>query len=191
MKISPRILLLSLLLAPLAQADEVTSATLKEFIAGMADLDAAYLSAHEKKTPIKDFEAVLTVAKARLLEATAKPGVGGDLVRELTAWASVYDKAAQTLAKDPVAEEQRLWRAADDLAALSQMARTLGGLAGAGPRLTSAERKALGGQVESRFGRKVQEYPRGDVSPFASGSRSPFASAMWLVNLAFDDSVKR
>ncbi len=191
MKISPRVFLLWLLLVPVLRADEANVAALKEFIRSTADLDAAYLAAHEKKTPLKDFETALAAGRERLMVAVAKPGVPPDLGRALTAWAAVYEKAGQLLAKDPIGEEQRLWRAADDLAELTQLARTLGGLVGAGARLTPAERQALGAEVEARFGKKVREFPRGDVSPFASGSRSPFASAMWMVNLAFDESVKR
>lgn len=191
MKISPRILLLWLLLVPMLRADEATVAAMKEFIAGNADLDAAYLAAHNKKTPMKEFETALATGRDRLMAAAARPGVVPELARDLKAWAAVCDKAGQLLAKDPTAEEQRLWRAADDLAELTLIARTLGGVVGAASRLTPAERQTLGAEVEARFGKKVREFPRGDVSPFESGSRSPFASAMWMVNLAFDVSVKR
>jgi hypothetical protein len=191
MKIFPRVFLFWVFLASFARADQATVGALKELIGGAADLDAAYLAAHEKKSPLKDFEAALFAGKARLLAAAGKSGVAPDLARELTAWAAVYEKTGQFLQKDPIAEEQRLWRAADDLAALTQLAPTLGRLIGAATRLTAEERRTLGADVEARFGKKVREFPRGDVSPFASGSRSPFASAMWMVNLAFDDTVKR
>ena len=66
-----------------------------------------------------------------------------------------------------------------------KLAETMGSLA----RLSLAERKELGQKVEARFGQKVMEFPRGDTAPFASGSRSPFASSMWILNLQFDVAV--
>lgn len=191
MKILSRVLLLWLLFVPVLGADEANVGVLKEFIGSLAKLDAAYLAAHGKKTPLKDFETALGAGREQLTAATSKPGAAPDLARELQAWAAVLGQAAQFLSQDTVGEEQRLWRAADELASLTHLARTLGGLVGPGTRLTPAERQTLGAEVESLFGKKMREFPRGDVSPFASGSRSPFASAMWMVNLAFDDSLKR
>jgi hypothetical protein len=95
------------------------------------------------------------------------------------------------MSKDSGEDEPRFFRAGDELAELSRIARKLGGSVAPAGKLTSAERRQLWDLVEQRFGKKTLEYPRGDTSPFAANSRSPFASAMWIVLAAFDDSVKR
>jgi hypothetical protein len=191
MKILPRVWFVVVALTCIARGDEAHTKALKQVIDSLAKLDGIYLSVHGKKSPLKELETELLAGKAPLSAAASQTGISADVAKEIRSFASVVENAAQMMAKDTAAEDLKFFRAGDDLAELSHLADRLGKLVGQASRLTNDERRELGSHVESLFGKKVVEYPRGDTSPFASGSRSPFASAIWILNLAFDPTVKR
>ena len=191
MKLSFRFLALSLILAPGLRADPAHAAAMKDYVSSLGRLESVYVAVSTKKTPLKELETTLAAEKVQINAAADRAGVGADLATSLRACAALFDKTVQFMAKDTGEEEPRLWRTADDLAELTRLAKPVGNAVGAASRLTSAERRDLSAQVETNFGKKMIDFPRGDVAPFTSGSRSPFASAMWLVNLSFDETVNR
>jgi hypothetical protein len=191
MKILTRLWFALIALVSIARADEAHMKALKQVVDSMAKLDGVYVAVHGKKSPNKELETALLAEKDLLVAAASAGGVSPEVAREIQAFASVVEKTSQLMAKDTAADDVKFFRAADDLAELTRLAGRLGSSVGPASRLTAAERRELSQHVELRFGKKVVEFPRGDTSPFASGSRSPFATAMWTINLAFDDSVKR
>jgi hypothetical protein len=181
----------AMLLTVTMRADEAHRKAMSDVIDGWAKLDQVFLAVHSKKAPIKDLETSLRTAKTEFAAAAQTPGLSRETATEIQACANLFEKSADLMANDEAEEGLKFNRAADDLADLSRLTRTLAGSVSPRDRLTSAERQALWQQAEARFGKKTLEYPRGDTSPFAGNSRSPFASAMWLLLVAFDDSVKR
>ncbi len=178
-----------LLLLPLAaRADAVHGKAVAQMIETYARLDATFRAASAGKSQAKDFETDLAAGKVELL-AAAQGGVAEDFSARLAACAAVLDAAGQAVSKVTGAEAQKVFHGQEALGDLmrltGKLAETMGSLA----RLSLAERKELGQKVEARFGQKVMEFPRGDTAPFASGSRSPFASSMWILNLQFDVAV--
>jgi hypothetical protein len=191
MRFCSRILLLALAFTVTSRADEAHAKAMTQVVENWAKLDQVYQAVYGKKAPLKELEAALVAGATEHKAAAATPGLSAEASREIQACTALFEKSARLMANDPAEEEPKFFRAGDDLAELSRIARKLGGTVAPAGRLTSAERQQLWQLVESRFGKKTLEYPRGDTSPFAANSRSPFASAMWIVLAAFDDSVKR
>ncbi|MSU65684.1 MAG: hypothetical protein EXS38_06200 [Opitutus sp.] len=188
MKILPRFCLLALLLAVAARADEAHSKAIAQVIESYARLDATFRAVHSGKSPMQDLAADLLVAKNEFLSA-AKSGVSDDVNQRLRACAEVFTSTVVSVGKVTDSEAQKMIRCQDELGDLMRLTGKVGEAIGSLSRLSLAERKELGAKVEALFGKKVVDFPRGDTSPFASGSRSPFASSMWLLNLQFDVAV--
>jgi len=191
MKISPRFWFCLLILLSSARADPAHVSAMKQLADNLAQLEGVYVAVHAKKEPLKALETALTQAEGKILSAADQPGISAELSSELRATAALFGKTVRLMVADSAEDEPRFFRAADDLAELTRLATRLGGSIAPANRLTAAERRELSAYVESRFGKRDREFPRGDTSPFASGSRSPFASAMFTISLSFDDTLKR
>jgi hypothetical protein len=185
------IFLCTMALAVTARADEAHLKAMTQVIESWAKMDKVYLAVHGKKAPLKDLETALGAGVAEHKAAAATAGLSAEASREIQSCVATLEKTAWLMSKDTGEDDPRFYRAGDDLAELSRIARTLAGSVAPAGKLTSAERKQLWTLVEERFGKKTLEYPRGDTSPFSANSRAPFASAMWILLTAFDDSVKR
>ena len=191
MKMSPRLWFCLLILLSSARADPAHVGAMKQLVDNLAQLDGVYLAVHAKKEPLKVLETALTQAEDQIMGVAAQPGLSAELSGELRAAAALFEKTVRLMVADPAEDEPKFFRAGDDLAELTRMATRLGGSIAPANRLTAAERRELTAYGESHFGKRDREFPRGDTSPFASGSRSPFASAMFTISLSFDDTLKR